>query len=545
MGSLNQELLSLDGASYGAYRRIQGVHPQDEFTLLIDRVQADPFASPSRVRVQLPMQRAQVPSELWRSEIRCLALCDFLTRRFGVAARQLAVRRGSGGSGRVEILEPSQAVLARSAVLVNKDRIEVRFRVGLPAVGRRIAGREAAELFGSDLPEMVKALYYENLDGEALRRHVEAVEDGEALRSQLASRGLVGFVGNGAILARESGVSDRPLKDALPFQSPPSLAVTLQTPNAGPVEGMGIPEGLVLIVGGGFHGKSTLLRSLMVGVYNHGFGDGRERVVLVADGVKIRAEDGRSVRGVDLSPFINNLPGGQSTQEFSTNNASGSTSQAANLLESMEAGASVVLMDEDSCATNFLVRDGRMQALIAREPITPLVDRVRSLYADRGVSTLLVMGGCGDYLDGADCVIGLEEYQVMDWTERARAVVAQGPSGRQAGGPMPEPRGDRRLAWRFESDRGGPPKVKVRDEGLLLIGREAVDLAAVEQLVEAGQLRMLAAALVDLADGRWRSVAEILAWLEKSDLLGGGAGDLVAVRPVEVMAAINRLRSLM
>jgi predicted ABC-class ATPase len=543
MGSLNQELLSLDGASYGAYRRIQGVHPQDDFILFVDRVQADPFASPSRVRVRLPMDRANLPLDLWKSEIRSVALCDFLTRQFGSVARRLGTRRGSGGSGRVEILEPSQAVLARSAVLVNENYVEVRFRVGLPAVGRRIAGQEAVALFGSDLPEMVKALCYENLDGEALRQHVEAVEDGEALRSQLASLGLVGFVGNGAILARESGVSDRPLKDAVAFQSPPSLAVTLQTPNAGPVEGMGIPEGLVLIVGGGFHGKSTLLRSLMVGVYNHGFGDGRERVVLVENGVKIRAEDGRSVRSVDLSPFINNLPGEKSTTDFSTNNASGSTSQAANLLEAVEAGASVVLMDEDSCATNFLVRDGRMQALIAREPITPLVDRVRSLYADRGVSTLLVMGGCGDYLDGADCVIGLEEYQVMDWTDRARDVVSSWPSGRQAAGPMLETRGDQRLAWRFESDRGGDPKVKVRDSGLQ-IAREDLDLAAVEQLVEAGQLRSIAAAMVGLGDGCSRSVAEILAWLGKSDLLADEGGDRVAVRAVEVMAAINRLRSL-
>lgn len=283
----------------------------------------------------------------------------------------------------------------------------------------------------------------------------------------------------------------------------------------------------------------------MVGVYNHGFGDGRERVVMVGDAVKIRAEDGRSVKRVDLSPFINNLPGGKSTREFSTNNASGSTSQAANLLEAVEAGASVVLMDEDSCATNFLVRDGRMQALIAREPITPLVDRVRSLYEDYGVSTLLVMGGCGDYLDGADCVIGLENYQVMDWTERSEEVVAQWPSGRQDVGKMPEVMGDRLLAWRFEGDRGRDPKVKVMgDCDMLRIAREEINLAAVEQLLEAGQLRSIAAALVALGNGRGRSVAEILAWLETCDLLVGLGGDRVVVRPLEVMAALNRLRSL-
>jgi predicted ABC-class ATPase len=302
---------------------------------------------------------------------------------------------------------------------------------------------------------------------------------------------------------------------------------------------MGIPAGVTLIVGGGFHGKSTVLRALSLGVYNHIPGDGRERVVMDETAVKIRAEDGRNVCAVDLSAFINNLPGGKSTVAFSTNNASGSTSQAANLLEAVEAGASVLLMDEDSCATNFLVRDARMQALIKREPITPLVDRVVSLYEDCGVSTVLVMGGCGDYLDGASLVIGLEDFRVVDLTDAARDMVKRWPSGRQAAGGMVVSGAQRRLAWEFDAEGD---RVKVQGCEMLRLGHEGeIDLAAVEQLVEPGQLRAIAEMLVELGDGQPRTVTEIRIWLERNNRLGQ---DGVAVRSLEVLAAVNRWRWL-
>ncbi len=544
MEELERQLLALEGASYGAYRQIQGRHELNftwgDLTLNVERVQSDPFASPSRMRVMLPLENVGIPRDLFSTAVRRVAVEDFLTRQFFQVVQGFAQRRGSGGSGRIEILEPSQVVLERDCMAIGAQDLAVRFRVGLPGNGRRLAGREAARLLCGDLPEIVRrSLLYSNLDGAALRCHVETVEDAVALRSQLRDQGLIAFVANGAMLARDSGVSDRPMVDAEAFQSPASLAVTLPTPNGGEVTGMGIPAGVTLIVGGGFHGKSTVLRALSLGIYNHIPGDGRERVVVDETAVKIRAEDGRNVCAVDLSAFINNLPRGRSTEAFSTNNASGSTSQAANLLEAVEAGASVLLMDEDSCATNFLVRDARMQALIQHEPITPLVDRVVSLYEDFGVSTVLVMGGCGDYLDVASLVIGLEDFRVVDLTNAAREIVKRWPSQRQASGGMLVSGRERPLAWGFETDRF---KVKVQGCEMLRIGRDGeIDLTALEQLVEPGQVRAIAEMLISLGDGESRTVAEIRAWLEGNHRLGH---DGVAVRSLEILAAINRLRGL-
>ena len=101
---------------------------------------------------------------------------------------------------------------------------------------------------------------------------------------------------------------------------------------------MGIRKGITLIVGGGYHGKSTLLKALEAGVYNHIAGDGREFVITDDTAFKLRAEDGRSITGVDISPFIKNLPNKKDTVHFSTEDASGSTSQAANLMEALESG---------------------------------------------------------------------------------------------------------------------------------------------------------------------------------------------------------------
>ena len=200
-------------------------------------------------------------------------------------------------------------------------------------------------------------------------------------------------------------------------------------PNNGEITGMGIRKGVTLIVGGGYHGKSTLLNALEYGIYNHIPDDGREFVVTNADAVKIRAEDGRSIQSLNIDPFISNLPFDQDTTEFSTANASGSTSQAANILEALEVGASTLLLDEDTLATNFMIRDIRMKTLIAKEkePITPFVEHVRSLYEEKGISTVIVMGGSGDYFSLADVVIGMIEYSPHDLTSQAHQIVKENP----------------------------------------------------------------------------------------------------------------------
>ncbi len=576
--ALGQLLRQLDQRSYKAYKQIQGSYQFPGFVLIIDYVQGDPFAAPSRLRVQVPQAGqggAGFPKFLYASRSREIALRDYLTRQFDRVASQLRERRGSGKSGLMAIASPTQQVLERNALLVSDDQVEARFVVGLPARGRSILGDQAAELLCEDLPQIVaRSLQYTALNADAIQHHVETVEDADGLRQQLANQRLVTFIADGAILPRRSGVDDRPLlEQALPFQSPESLRVELNRPNAGKITGMGIPQGVTLIVGGGYHGKSTLLSAIAHGIYNHIPGDGREAVVSDHTAVKIRAEDGRSIAGVNISPFINHLPLGRSTIQFSTENASGSTSQAANIMEALEVAAKVLLVDEDTSATNFMIRDRRMQALIAKEqePITPFVDKIRQLYADYGVSSVLVMGGSGDYFEVADTVIAMTEFEPSDVTEQARAIAAQYATHRTPEGGasfgvihpriLQAKRLDAKFHPKFHSkhskdsqDNPRGPKLKVRDVNELIFGAETIDLSAVEQIREVGQLRAIGAAVAYLQqhylNGR-RSLPQIIDAV-MADLEAGGLdilthspqGDLAAFRPFELAAVVNRLRSL-
>ena len=342
--SLERHLRQLDNRGYKAYKDIQGNYDFSEFTLIIDYVQGDPFASPSKFRVRVPPNIAQIPCQLFNSRSREIALRDYLTRQFEKAAYSISTKRGTGKSGMIAVTRFGQEVLERtSAFIISSNTsdledlggVELRFADGLPASGRSILGRQAAEMLCEDIPKIVsKSLKYANLNAAECRRHVETVEDADWLRQQLAQNRLVAFVADGSILPRRSGVDNRPLlNNAVAFQSPPSLKVEFNCPNRGLISGMGIPAGITLIVGGGYHGKSTLLRAIELGVYNRVPGDGREFVVTNPAAVKIRAEDGRSVAGVDISPFINHLPQGRDTAQFYTENASGSTSQAANIIE--------------------------------------------------------------------------------------------------------------------------------------------------------------------------------------------------------------------
>ena len=557
---LNSILLNLDGLGYKAYKQIEGQYQLDRLTLVIDRVQGDPFASPSQLRVIVPQTVASFPQYLYQSSSREVALRDYLARQFAYEAKKVSSNRGTGKSGLIDIAPLGQEVLIRNAVLINSEAIEVRFVVGLPAKGRRILGRQAAQMLCEDIPQIVdRALIYQSLDTAKIQKHIETTEDADWLRQQLTSKNLIAFVANGAILPRRSGVDSRPSTEAVPFRSPKSLQVEFDCPNCGTITGMGIPAGISLIVGGGYHGKSTLLRAIELGIYNHIPGDGREYVVSDMYGVKIRAEDGRSIVGVNISPFVNHLPQGSSTTNFSTSNASGSTSQAANIIEAIEAGAKLLLIDEDTSATNFTVRDRRMQALIAKEkePITPFIDKVRQLFEDYGVSTILVMGGSGDYFEVADLVIALENYLPQDVTTEAKAIAQKYATYRhQEGGKNFGSIGSRVPLKNSIDPSRGKKKVKLKARGTNAIdfGLQEIDLSAVEQLVDSGQLKAIALAMVYAKNkymDRQLTIAQILECVER-DIREQGLdiitdyprGDLAQFRPQELAAAINRLRSL-
>lgn len=558
---LRNLLLELDGRNYKAYKDIKGSYSFPDFTLIIDHVQGDPFASPSRLRVKIPHIIAQFPPSLSQSSSREIALRDYLTRQFDKAAKSLSLRRLTGKSGLISLVNVGQAVLERTSVLIDHHDIEVRFWVGLPARGRTILGRQAAELLSEDIPEIVNlSLKYSSLDQEDIEKHIKTVEDAAWLRNQLKSHNLIAFIPNGAILPRRSGIDDRPLLlDVIPFQSPKSLEISFNRPNYGLIQGMGIPKGITLIVGGGYHGKSTLLHALEQGIYNHIPEDGREFVITEETAVKIRSEDGRSVSGVDISPFIDHLPQNRSTTQFSTPNASGSTSQAANIIEALEIGTKVLLVDEDTAATNFMIRDQRMQQLITKEkePITPFIDKIRQLYTDYNVSTILVMGGSGDYFEVADQVIGMDNFQPLDLTEKAKEIAKNYNYQRQAEGGNTFGQITPRIPLADSIDPScghREVKLKIRDIDEICFGTEIIDLSAVEQLIEPSQLRAIAEALVYAKTHYFGQKLTISKVSEKlmEDITQKGLdcltnypqGDLAVFRPFEWVAALNRLRSL-
>jgi predicted ABC-class ATPase len=559
---LQNTIHRIDGRGYKAYKDIEGVYNFGEYDLYIDHVQGDPFASPSRIRVRVPQDIAAFPPDTSHSRSREIALRDFITRLFYGAAKRISRgNRGTGKSGEISIERPGQEVLERTSAFVTGDYVETRFLMGLPAFGRRIAARHAIEMFFNELPEIIRtSMFFKNLDRGKLYEHIETAEDADHLREELGKLNLVSFVADGAILPRRSGIDSRPLHEGnvVSFESPESLSVKIKLPNGGDITGMGIPRGITLIVGGGYHGKSTILNALELGIYNHLPGDGREFVVSNPQTVKIRAEDGRRIEKTCISPFISNLPFGKDTVSFSTDDASGSTSQAANIIEATELGCQVLLIDEDTSATNFMIRDHRMQELVSKqkEPITPFVDKVKLLYRDRGISTILVIGGSGDYFDVADLVICMMEYRPHDVTAESRAIAEKYRAERLAegGDEFGEVIGRIPLIHSFDPSRGRR-EVKINSKGLqsIAFGRHLIDLGAIEQLVDINQTRAIGDAIQyarKYMDGK-RTLSEIIAMvlqdIEKRglDVLSSRpVGDYALFRGLELGAAINRLRTL-
>lgn len=560
MERLRTLLASIDRESYKAYQRLKGGYRFPDFSLSIDHVQGDPFADPTRVSLRVPAARAGYPPALFQTPTRRRALEDYLARALDAAIRHsVKGRRGTGKSGAVAISRNNQQVLVRNAVLLAPDHVEARLTMGLPAAGRSVLAREASEMFLRELPAVVgRGLLYEHLSADDLRTHVESVEDQDRLRRWLTSEGLAAFIAEGSVLPRRSGIDDRPLaQGALAFRAPSSLARLAPLPNGGPVRGMAIPEGVTLIVGGGFHGKSTLLHALERGVYDHIPGDGRERVVTIPSAVKVRAEDGRAVSRVEISPFIDRLPLERDTRRFSTDNASGSTSQVANIIEAIECGARLLLIDEDTSATNFMIRDRRMQTLVAREkePITPFLHRIRELHEAHGISTVIVMGGSGDYFEVADTVIMMDSYEPIDVTQKARKLA--GHDVRDAcNGELPPfhtTSGRHPLAHTLNAARGRhDAKISARDQHTLLYGLHTVDLSRVEQLVDRAQTRTIGWLIrhyaehygdMPLCEGLGKTLADVEA--QGLDiLLPWKVGNLAVPRLHELAAAINRMRDI-
>jgi predicted ABC-class ATPase len=508
------------------------------------------------------MDKTGLLPELWNTRVKKIALEDYFCRQFNRAIGKFSRRRrGIGKSGLIAIDCNKQYVLERNSVLITDQTLDVRFVVGLPAQGRTILGSEVISLFLQQIPQIAEqGLFLRNLNVQELKTFIKTAEDQEAIRQCLNEKGMVAFVADGSILPRRSGVDDRPLLvNPVPFYSPDELAVNVDLPHRGAVRGMGVPPGVTLIVGGGFHGKSTLLNALEVGVYNHIPGDGREYVITHRDSVKIRAENGRSIQQVNISSFISNLPLMRDTSRFSTENGSGSTSQAASIIEALESGARVLLIDEDTSATNFMIRDERMQELVVKEkePITPFVDKVEKMYRECSVSTVLVMGGSGDYFDVADTVIMMDEYRPRAVSKKAKEIASRNGLQRkdEGGDSFGEVTPRKPTSHSFDASRGRKD-VKIDVKGLhgMLYGETFVDLSALEQLLDSGQTRCIGLIIYYYAQhyrGSSRNLTEGLRQVmqeikEKGldTILPFKTGNLALPRIFEVAGAINRMRSL-
>ena len=554
---LQQALQRIDHKSYGMYKSLAGSYNYGKFILHIDHVQGDPFASPSRLRFEIGKKQHGFAGEYYENKWRRLALEDQLLRRFHFCLRQREKgSMGSGKSGRITTCPAGQKILERIAVVFSKDRMELRFEMGFPARGRTILAREMQQLLFEVLPDLARnCLIYENWDEKSRRRLKEALnlaDDQQALREEIRKRKLIAFVADGAILPRESGVSDRPMRAAVPFSSPEELRITITLPHRGKITGMAVPEGVTVIVGGGYHGKSTLLKALEQGVYNHISGDGREYVAALENGVKIRAEDGRSVMHTDISMFINHLPGGQDTTDFSSENASGSTSQAANLIEALEAGAKLLFLDEDTSATNFMIRDKVMARLVAdeKEPITTLLKHIRALYEQQGISFVIVVGSSGDYLSVADLVLQMDHYKVKDVTAEAGRICEKAGI---AGQYPPEDITPPDFARRLRPHRAGRMKFKAMGTDTVMIDREPIDVRYLEQLSDNGQTIGLAYLMNYILSGQKEEkpvtqlIEEIYTCIEKQGFEavvppGYSCGQPVLPRRQELYACLGRYR---
>ena len=564
-------LRAVDHKSYPAYKDLRGAYSFGSFVLGIDHVQGDPFASPSRLSIQIDGAKAAFPPAYYKEKHCRIALQDYLTRLFYQEIEKYTFKaKGSGKSGLISVSRCGQEILERSAVTIRPadGQLLVRFSVGFPANGRTINASQLERILFEFLPACVTAtLFYRRLPAAKVQSVIHLAEDQQFIRSQLASLGLCAFVANGSILPRQSGVSDRPMKDGIPFVSPKSMEVTLDLPHHGPLSGMGIRKGITLIVGGGYHGKSTLLEALELGVYNHIAGDGREYVITDDSALKIRAEDGRSIKKTDISMFINNLPNKKDTRAFYSEDASGSTSQAANVIEGMESGAKVFLIDEDTCATNFMIRDELMQRVVCREeePITPFIERARFLYEKCGISSVLVAGSSGAYFYIADTILQMDRYVPKDITEFAKkeagqyASAAAAVQGRPAVQKLPDPAlpsFQRVPTCNIALCRDDRLKTRTRGTDDVQLGHENIDLRYLEQLADQEQTAalsyILALAEKNLLDGRktmTQLVDAICALMDQKGLAGLSSGgylptDLAMPRRQEIFACFNRYRGL-
>ncbi|MET1101582.1 MAG: ABC-ATPase domain-containing protein [Pyrodictiaceae archaeon] len=525
-------LEAIDGRGYKNYKKLLGLREEYRDVLLeFVKIQSDPYAPPSIAKLSMRLPEQLSPwARLWKP------LSDIIARRLYKLLQRASKKVGEGYSGYLGIPRPSPIVIARSSVVVRSSRIEARVRIGLPSKRRRILASEAIELIYERLiPAFIKAVHVELSD---VKRAISLWRDQEHIRAILPKLRLVAFVGDGSILPRKCSGCYEPLDDAIPFESPSSLRVELELPSGRMITGMGIPRGIFMVMGSAFHGKTTLLEAIAEGVWNHIEGDGREFVITVRDAVIVRSEQGRRVSCVDISPFIHDLPSGQSTHNFTTNDASGATSAAAAIQEAIELGSSLLLLDEDNVSSNILYKDPIASKMIRWHTVTPLTELARQIVA-KGVSLILVSQGTSQLIGIADNIIVMEAYRPIFLGSFKDNVVSHG--SRELGYERPKPR-------RLNVVR----LVKPRIRGMHLYARNLeapIDLSANIQLVEEAQFKSLEKLVAIIHKYNGRLLREVALDIEENlakgffeKVFGETIGpELGEVRAQDVAFLINRI----
>ncbi len=535
--------LSLDGSGYKEYKKLYNYEVDHGiYKIRFTRIQGDPFAPPSIIEATAELDNLPEPVQsLLKDQRNTVPVTDYLTRKLHTILAEESSHCGTGNSCLLGIPRPSPRILYRSSVTLEGKLLKTRFYIGLPALGRRIAGVKAARMLGKVIPRILDRYTDSMRREELVERHVRIYAIQEYIRGWLAENGYLSFIGEGSVIPRESSFSEKPLPQAVPFKPPGGLEGRI-CGDYGCFRGMLLPEGVNIIVGGAFHGKTTLLKGILEGVYDHVEGDGRELVVSRADTFMVEAEEGRIVSCVDISRMISYLPGGGSVECFSTLDASGSTSMAASISEALEAGVRHILFDEDTSATNLLYRDERMEELIPEDPITPLSRSIRVFTDLHNVSFTAIATASSAFLDLADTVVKMKEYKPYSLKTPSENMTPRF-------GRAESPVGQRT----YKGVRG---LVKVKQQGYKLIlhyerNRYEIDASRNPRIVEAGQVKLIAGALMKYKQlGKPVSVASLARMFEE-DYRGSAfrsfyptiPPDLTETRGLDFVWVVNRLYS--
>ncbi len=531
----------LDMKGYKRYKSLYSyLFSYDDFKMKFEKVQGDPFAPPSYVslRLKVNLRKFKEVGRGWR-----IPFEDFCARILYSSLKRRSEKLGTGNSGFLGIPKPSPRILKRSCCEVYEEGISFRFFVGLPAKGRRIYGRALREILERKIPGVVREVKDKISElFEKICEHIRLYQDQEYIRRFLQEKGYSCFVRDGAILPRESSLSERPLKGAKKFKSPESLRIEIKLPSGKKISGMALPKGVSLITGGGYHGKTTLLKAIQEGIYDHVAGDGREYVISLDKTVTIKAEDGRIVSNVDISNVISKLPTGIDTSNFSTMAASGSTSMASSINEAIELGAQNLLIDEDTSATNMMYKDEGMEKIIRKESIRVLSHFIRKMSEKAKCNVILIMSSSSSFFSCSDRVILMEEYEPKDVTKEAKEI-----SGlcREEEFKLPK----RRIFLGLS----GPKKIKAKGFKLVIdypFGKFELDLGRFERIVESGQVRTIAKILARINQYRGMEMGEIARKIDEE--IGKGfqsfcdrvPPDLTAVSGFDVIWTLNRLPGL-